>query len=220
MFPGCATGTLTERIADLMCRQLIRQADFYIDLHSGGPDTDIPTLTGYIHEDTAAGQQSLAGAQAFGTPVIWAHPPPVPPGRTLSSAHAAGIPCLYTETPGGGRAGREAINVYVQGVLNVMSLLGMRPIPCPHHQPVHHLWGDGNLDHLIAAPSAGLFESATELLADIQAGQCIGHIRDVYGRIQEEVTSPRDGVLLLLRHTPTVATGEGLAFVTGRFPPA
>jgi hypothetical protein len=39
----------------------------------------------------------------------------------------------------------------------------------------------------------------------------------VYGREQSEVVSPRDGVLLLLRHTPTVMVGGGLAFVTGRF---
>lgn len=217
VFPGSATGTLTERIADVMYRQLIRHADFYIDLHSGGPESDIPTLVGYIHEDTPAGQQSLEGAKAFGTSVIWGHPPPVPPGRTISVAHAAGIPCLYTETPGGGRAGREAITVYAQGILNIMSMLQMRPAPCPVKQPTHHLWGDGNLDYLVAAQSAGLFESETELLADVQAGQRLGCVRDVYGREQSEVVSPRDGVLLLLRHTPTVMLGEGLAFVTGRF---
>lgn len=217
VFPGTDTGTLTARIAYVMYRQLIRHADFYIDLHSGGPHSDIPTLVGYIHEDTPAGRQSLAGAQAFGTSVIWGHPPPVPPGRTITAAHAAGIPCLYTETPGGGRAGREAITLYAQGILNIMSMLQMQPGTSLPTRVTHHLWGDGNLDHLITAPAAGLFAREMDLLTDVKAGQRIGCVRDVYGREQSAVVSPRDGILLLLRHTPTVMVGEGLAFVTGRY---
>lgn len=215
--PGSPTGTVTERIAHVLCSRLIQHADFFIDLHSGGPDMDIATLVGYIHEDTPAGRLSLAAGQAFGVPVLWGHPPPVPPGRTISAAHAAHIPCLYTETPGGGRAGIAAVDIYVQGVLNVMALLEMRAGLRRVSPAIHHLWGDGNLDHLIAAPCAGLFESETALLAEVATGQRIGVIRDVWGWIQEEVVSNRDGILLLLRNTPTVNAGDGVAFVTGRY---
>ena len=116
------------------------------------------------------------------------------------------FPACIQKHRGGGRAEREAIAVYAQGILNIMSMLQMRPVPYPVKQPTHHLWGDGNLDYLIAAQSAGLFESETELLADVQAGQRLGCVRDVYGREQSEVVSPRDGVLLLL---PTYTYGDG-----------
>ena len=42
--------------------------------------------------------------RVFGAPVLWGHPPPVPPGRTLSAALELGEPCLYTEAAGAGRA--------------------------------------------------------------------------------------------------------------------
>lgn len=214
--PGSASGTLTQRLAYVLCSQLIQHSDFYIDLHSGGPDSDIPTLVGYIHEESPIGRQSLAGAIAFGVPVIWGHPPPVPPGRTVSVAHEAGIPCLYTETPGGGRAGPEAIELYAQGVLNVMTMLEMRLGNLTAEEPKYHLLGDGNLDNLITAPCSGLFESELPLLSDLSCSQAIGTISDVRGRPQCSVASEQDGVLVLLRNTATVNAGDGLAFITGR----
>lgn len=214
--PGSPTGSLTQRIANVICSQLILRSSFFIDLHSGGPDSDIPSLVGYIHEETQTGKQSLAGALAFGMPVIWGHPPPVPLGRTISVAYGAGIPCLYTETPGGGRAGEEAVELYAQGVLNVMSLLKMYPGKLPEQKPAYHLLGDGNLDNLIAAPCDGIFESENPLLADILTGQAIGSVRDVFGRYLCPVVSNRDGILVVLRNRATVNAGDGLAFVTGR----
>ncbi len=215
--PGSPDGTLTQRIANLLCQKLILQSDFYIDLHSGGPDTDIATLVGYIHEESPAGRQSMAAAKAFGVPVVWGHPPPVPPGRTISVAYEAGIPSLYTETPGGGRAGPVAIEHYVQGVSNVMSFLGMCPEAKRPQGPTLHLLGDGNLDFLISAASAGMFESEVALLEPVKKGQRLGAIRDVFGRELRAVESNRDGILLLLRNNPSVNVGDGVAFVTGTY---
>lgn len=215
--PGSSGGTLTQRIANVLCQQLILRADFYIDLHSGGPNTDISTLVGYIHEDSSAGRQSMAAAKAFGVPVVWGHPPPVPPGRTISVAYEAGIPSLYTETPGGGRAGPVAIEHYAQGVSNVMSLLGMCPEAEVPQGSALHLMGDGNLDFLISATSAGIFESEVALLETVKKGQRLGVIRDVFGQERRAVESNRDGILLLLRNSPAVDVGDGVAFVTGTY---
>lgn len=215
--PGKPDGTLTQRIADVLCRQLVLQSDFYIDLHSGGPDMDLPTLVGYVHDESPAGRQSRAAAQIFGVPVIWGHPSPVPPGRTISVAHEAGIPSLYTETAGGGRAGPVAVELYTRGVLNVMSWLGMYSGEAASRESRLHLWGDGDLDFLISAPCAGLFESEAVLLEEVAQGHRIGSIRDVWGRELCAVPSNRDGILVLLRNTPTVHAGEGVAFVTGRY---
>ncbi len=92
VFPGDPTGSITQRIADLIATKILPNADFYIDLHSGGMMYDIPTLAGYIHHQSELGTKSLAGAQAFGAPVLWGHPFPISPGRTLSSAVELGVP--------------------------------------------------------------------------------------------------------------------------------
>lgn len=85
VFPGDAHGTITEKIACFLTEKLLKSADFLIDLHSGGIAARIPTLIGYIRSDDERGKRTLAGAEAFGTSVMWGHPLPVPPGGALPS---------------------------------------------------------------------------------------------------------------------------------------
>lgn len=238
-FPGNAKGTVTERIAHWMTEQLLRRADFYIDLHSGGIAADIPTLVGYIHDDGELGQHSRAAAEAFGAPVLWGHPLPLPPGRTISAATELGVPSLYTEAPGGGYARPADVDLFVRGVRNVMCHLGMMYCGCDGNRSfylaensdshsehsidsvpdpqtcTHDLFGDGNLDVVVAAPVAGYFRAAVTLLDGVVAGQCLGAIYDFTGEQLAEVISQRDGVVIMLRRLHRVNVGDGVAQVTG-----
>jgi len=214
-FPGTASGTITARIAHWITEELLRHADFYIDLHSGGIAAEIPTLVGYIHDSGELGHRSRAAAEAFGTPVLWGHPLPTPPGRTISAATDLGVPSLYTEAPGGGYARAADVAAYVQGVINVMRHLAMmdgepEPQPC-----THDLFGDGNLDVVIGAAVAGYFRADVPLLAEVVAGQQLGAIYDFAGETLAAVVSDRDGVVIMLRRLHRVNVGEGLAQVTG-----
>ena len=215
VFPGDADGTITQRIAYWLTQRLIKPADLLIDLHSGGIDTNIPTLIGYLHSDNDLGQRSQAAAKAFGAPVLWGHPPPVPPGRTVSAATSFDIPWLYTETPGGGRSTPDAVACYIDGVLNVMKHFGMLPGQPQPRQMTHHLIGDGNLDFVTSAPAAGFFRPDVGLLDEVKAGQRLGTILDFFGQPTAEVTADRDGVVILLRRLPKVHVGTSLAQVTG-----
>ncbi len=215
-FPGDASGTITQRIADWLTEALLRHADFYIDLHSGGVAYDIPTLIGYIHDAGELGQRSRAAAAAFGAPVLWGHPLPMPPGRTISAATDLGVPSLYSEAPGGGYARPADVATFAQGVINVMCHLGImagdpEPQPC-----THDLFGDGNLDVVTAAPVAGYFRAAVALLDEVATGQTLGAIYDFAGAVQADVLSERAGVVIMLRRLHRVQVGEGLAQVTGR----
>lgn len=216
VFPGDADGTITQRIAYWLAHKLIKKADFFIDLHSGGPETNIPTLIGYLHSNDAPGPQSQAAARAFGAPVLWGHPPPVAPGRTCSAATDFGVPWLYTETPGGGRATPDDVDCYVEGVLNVMKHLGMVPGQPQPRPTTHHLMGDGNLDVVISAPAAGFFRPDIALLDEVSAGQRLGTVLDFFGQEKAEITADRDGVVILLRRLPRVDVGDSLAYVMGR----
>ena len=215
VFPGDPEGTITQRIAYWLAHRLIQPADCFIDFHSGNEDFDIPTLVGYLHGEDALGRQAQAAARAFGAPVLWGHPPPVPPGRSVSAANSFGVPWLYTETPGGGRSTPEDVTCYVEGAINVMKHLEMLPGE-PQPRPVtHHLIGDGNLDVVISAPAAGFFKSEVDLLEEVRAGQRLGTIRDFFGQTKAEVVTQRNGRVILLRKRPRVEVGAGLAQVTG-----
>lgn len=216
VFPGDRHGTITQRIAYWMTEKLLKHADFYIDLHSGGIAYNIPTLIGYIRDDGPLGQASLAGACAFGVPVLWGHPLPIAPGRTVSAATDLGVPSLYTEAPGGGYARSVDVATFTQGVINIMRHLGMLT-GAPQPQPVtHHLIGHGDLDSVISAQAAGYFRAEVELLAEVDVGQRLGVVQDFAGEVVQEVRADQAGVVVMLRRLHRVHVGEGLAHITGR----
>ena len=216
VFPGSQTGTLTEQIAYWLTHKFLSAADFFIDLHSAGIVGDIPTLAGYVHSDDDVGRRSLAGARVFGAPVLWGHPPPVPPGRSISAATDLGVPCLYTEAAGAGRARPEDVDCFTQGVLNVMHHLDMlagEPAPAP---PAEHLVGDGNMDEVMSAPMAGYFRPNVELLQEVQTGQLVGTIHDPLGTLLAQLHAESDGIVIMRRGVHRVLAGDGLIHLTNR----
>ena len=216
VFPGSETGTLTQRIAHWLTVKLISAADLFIDLHSAGIVGDIPTLAGYIHSDDDVGRRSLAAARVFGAPVLWGHPPPVPPGRTLSAALELGVPCLYTEAPGAGRARPQDVDCFTRGVRNVMRHLDMLEGEPESAPPTLHLLGDGNMDEVMSAPAAGYFRPHVELLDEVQTGQVVGTIHDPLGNVLAELRAEKDGIVIMRRGLHRVLSGDGLIHLTGR----
>ena len=216
VFPGSETGTLTQRIAYWLTSKFISAADFFIDLHSAGVVGDIPTLAGYIHSDDDMGRRSLAAARVFGAPILWGHPPPIPPGRSITAALELGVPCLYTEAAGAGRARPDDVDCFTRGVLNVMQHLNMlagEPAAAPTPQ---HLLGDGNMDEVMSAPMAGYFRPRVELLQEVQSGQLVGTIHDPLGAVLAELHAEKDGIVIMRRGVHRVHSGDGLIHLTNR----
>ena len=217
VFPGDAHGTITRRIAYWLTHKIIKHADFFIDLHSAGSESNIPTMIGYRHSEDELGQKARAAAHAFGAPVMWGHPPPGTLGRSISAATNYGVPWLYTESPGGGRAGPDDVACYIHGVLNVMKHLGMIPGEPYPQSTTHHLVGDGNLDVVISASAAGSFRPQVALLDEVSTGQRLGIVEDFFGRVLGEVSADRDGTIIFLRRLPRVNAGDGLVQITGKY---
>lgn len=216
VFPGSETGTLTEQIAYWLTQKFFSAADFFIDLHSAGVVMDIPTLAGYIHSDDDVGRRALAAAQVFGAPVLWGHPPPIPPGRSITAATELGVPCIYTEAAGAGRARPEDVDCFMRGVLNVMHHLDMLPGQPAAIPPYQHLLGDGNMDEVLSAPMAGYFRPHVELLQEVQTGQLVGTIHDPLGNTLTELHAQDDGIVIMRRGLHRVHGGDGLIHLTNR----
>ncbi len=216
VFPGDSNGSVTQRIAHWITERLLKGADLLIDLHSGGVTYHMPTLVGYSHSEDELGRRSLAAARAFGAPVLWGHPPPVPPGRSISAAVDLRVPWLYAEAAGGGFARPEDVALYRDGVLRVMQELDMLEGE-PEPRPVtHHLIGSGDLDRVILAPVAGYYRTEVGLLDGVKAGQRLGTVQDLLGRVTAEIRADRDGLVIMLRRLARVQVGDGLAHLTSR----
>jgi len=94
--PGHADGSPTERVAAALA-DLIRSADRYIDLHTGGTELAVFPLVGYMMvSDPAVLEEQRRMARAFNLPVVWGSSAELE-GRSLSIARDAGVPAIYTE---------------------------------------------------------------------------------------------------------------------------
>jgi predicted deacylase len=215
IFPGRGGGTLSERLAHHLSELLIARADFFIDLHSAGINYLIPPMVGYGISDTEQGRMAAEAAEAFGTPVVWGHPGPVPPGRTISEADRRGIPWLYVEATGGARIRSEELRYYTSGLFNLLRYLGMLPGKVGQSHVEYRLVGDGNIDQAITCTSAGFFVSSVRALERVADGQVIGVVRDMFGATLEEVRSKQEGFVILLRALPIVNPGDTVCVVTG-----
>ena len=214
IFPGDENGTPTERIAHRVAHDVIDRADFVIDLHSSGTHMIMPMLVGYDAGDTDAGRRSREAAFAFGAPVVWAHPD-LSPGRTVSRAWERGIPWLYTESPGGGWLDTESAGHYIRGVTNVMKVMGILPGAVEAGEPTHHLCGSGDVDGSLTASRAGYLVRDVEILDRVERGHVLGRVLAPDGSVVEEVRSPMDGVVIMMRMSPSVMPGTNVFMVTG-----
>ena len=214
VFPGDINGTITRQIAGWLSQKLLTNADFLIDLHTGGIAYELPTLIGYAHDSGELGTASQNAAAAFGAPVMWGHPLPLPAGRSISTATAMGIPSLYTEAAGGGRCDPDAVACFRDGVMNVLAHLGMINVEPNRRRLTHHFVGDGNLDTVIQAPVAGFFQREVTLLENVNKRQRLGAILDPTGVELAPVEADQDGVIIMLRGIPLVQAGDGIAHIT------
>jgi predicted deacylase len=211
-FPGDPTGGPTERLADALRRHVIDGSDLFVDLHSAGTAYAMPLLVGWTDDGCAACAASRRAAEAFAAPVLWRHPGPVPAGRTLSAAHAAGIPSIYAEAAGGGTVTAAHVEAYVAGVRRVLALLGLLDsddaAPPP---PSRRLVGEGNLDvPAMTAPFDGVCEMFVAPLDSIEPGQHVATVTDPLTGVHAEVISPAAGVVVLARRGARVARSENL----------
>jgi len=214
--PGRSDGSITERIAHALSG-LIRSADLYIDLHSGGVALEILPLVGYmLHDDPAVLDTQRRMARAFNVPVVWGTTASLD-GRSLSVARDARVPAIYAEWGGGGRCNPSGVAAYVEGCLGVMAAEGMLDRP-PRPSVVEHVVeddrpGSGHLQVCHPSPMAGLFEPAVRLGQNVRVGDAIGQVSDALGDRSATIESTKEGIVLCLRSLAHVSEGDSLAVV-------
>ncbi|HVC92775.1 MAG TPA: M14 family metallopeptidase [Pirellulales bacterium] len=212
--PGSDDGSVTQRTAAALSR-LIRGADFYIDLHTGGALFDISPLAGYVlHGDSAVLECQRRMARAFDLPIRWGTSPQLE-GRSLSVARDASVPAIYTEFGGGGGCRPEATAAYVEGCLNVAGLLGLidRPVSASRERYVveDHRPQSGYLQIQHPAPCDGFFESRVSLGQAVRCGEPLGRVVDAWGDSPIDVPAAHEGTVLFLRVQPPVQAGDPFA---------
>jgi predicted deacylase len=221
--PGQIDGSITHRTAHFLS-ELIRTADFYIDLHTGGTALALIPLAGYgLHQDAEILETQRRMARAFNLPFMWGTTPTLN-GRSLSVARDAGVPAIYVEYGGGAGFNAAAVADLTAGCLNVMAELKMldRPIPPRRKQEVVEdpSQQSGYLQINYPSPLSGIFEPAATLGRSIELGEVIGRVTDPNTGASVAIGAEKAGLLLMLRALPRVRVGDALATIVPRQSPA
>jgi predicted deacylase len=221
--PGRPDGSITERTAHALSA-LIRQADAYIDLHTGGTELAVYPLAGYVlHLDARVLETQRRMARAFNLPVVWGTSPELD-GRSLSVARDAGVPAIYCEYLGSASCSDEGVADYEEGCLNVMAELGMIDRIQPKSRVEHHIEdprpASGYLQIQNPSPLDGCFEPAVALGDMVEAGQSLGAVTSLLGNERAPVPAGNAGIVLTLRTFPRVRAGDMVAVVAELLPPS
>lgn len=192
VFPGDAVGTCSEQIADWVFRNIISQADYYVDLHGGDLiEALVPFTIFFRSGNEQVDARSLEMAKIFGIHYLVSS---VNPGSTIAAAACAGIPSILTESGGQGIWTAEQVADHTNGLHRLMTHLEMVPGSAPEPTPFtlleQFLW--------VRSEHEGFWYPQVSVGATVHAGQELGSIKDWEGNVLQTGLSPAAGTVLFI----------------------
>ena len=217
VFPGKADGTLSERVAEVITREVIARATHVVDLHCGDGNESLRPYSYWITSgDPKVADAGKAMALAFGLDhIVVDSGRPTDPAASVYLSNTAitrGKPALTTETGGMAVVDEGSIKLVQNGVAGLLRHLGMRKEgPTAVAAPV---WIEPS--EVLRASVTGLFFPAVDRGQAVKKGAPIGRVTDFYGQTVERIVAPFDGEVLYVIATPPITKGEPVAMVGAR----
>ena len=212
--PGSSNGTITE-IAASHISALVKEADYFIDMHTGGLSYEIYPLAGYmLHPSPEVLKKQQEMAIAFNLPLVWGTDSR-PEGRTLSVARDAEVPAIYVEYGGGTGTRSNVVQAYKSGVINVLRYLNMLKDPiiqieCDKYWIEDYRQDSGYLQGKMPSPVDGIFVANVKIGDMIKAGEVFGKVIESISGKQVDLYADIDGLVFLLRTIVKVKPGDAL----------
>ena len=214
VYPGQADGTVSQRIAYAITREVIEKADYVLDLHCGDGNE---SLRPYVYQ-AVTGEEKMDAAiarlvLAFGIDhILVDRNRPKDPAQSLycsTTAITRGKPAVTIESGLLGRSDVESVDRIVYGVRGVMRELKMtKDGPPPVGNPVY-------LDPaaVIVSPATGILYPLVERDQMVAKGTVLARITDFFGIEIALVESPLAGKVLYVVATPPIVKGQPVACV-------
>jgi hypothetical protein len=214
VFPGKADGTLSERIADVITREVIARATHVVDLHCGDGNESLRPYSYWITSgDPKVADAGKAMALAFGLDhIVVDGGRPTDPAASVYLSNTAitrGKPALTTETGGMAVVDDGSIKLVENGIAGLLRHLGMRKEGPP--AVTAPVWIEPS--EVLRAGVTGLFYPAVERGQAVKKGAAIGRVTDFHGQTVERVVAPFDGEVLYVIGTPPITKGEPVAMI-------
>lgn len=211
VFPGDPEGTVSQRVAYVLKKEVVDRCDFLIDMHCGdGNEALIPYTYWMITGNKELDELSKKMALAFGIKYII-----IDQSRTDDPTDSKYLgntavlhekPAITTESGYLGKTDEESIARNTKGIFGVMRLIGMiEGEPEMVRDPV---WIDKY--QVVYSEADGLFYPQTEMGYYAKKGEIMGYLTDYLGNVIHELRAPFSGIVLYIINTPPANKGEPL----------
>ncbi len=192
VFPGKADGTASEQVAHWVFQNVMKQADYYVDLHGGDLiEALVPFTIFYRSGNKEVDETSLEMAKVFGIHYLVRSETP---GSAYSSAASAGIPSILAEAGGQGIWPPEDVARLTGGMNRLMRhlkiLAGPEPEPLPYTLLDQFLW--------LRSAHEGFWYPTVAVGDTVKKGQTLGDVKNCEGDILQTAVSPADGRVLFI----------------------
>ncbi|MEW6242790.1 MAG: succinylglutamate desuccinylase/aspartoacylase family protein [Bacillota bacterium] len=211
-FPGMEDGPATARMAYIITREVLRTADYALDLHGGGNALQLLPYTAF-HQEGDAGARSRELAEAYGFDLMlktqerkgWVA------GTFYAEITARGVPAVLAEAGYEGRLDEKYVTAHFEGLMNVMRALGM--IDGDVRKSEKPCVVAGNEAVCVRANRGGILKRTVTAGQLVEKDETLAYIVDFFEETLEIKRSPRSGVVLDLRTKPLVNQGDMIAFI-------
>lgn len=201
-FPGRAKGSIAARLANTFFNQIVSKSDYGIDLHTGAINRpNLPQIRGKFDDE-----RTLEMAKAFGVPVIV--DANFIDGTLRACAADLGMPVVTYEAGEALRFDEISIRAGLQGILNVMRLIGMLPAKRNRKKPVNPVLA--NSTSWVRAPYSGIVNTKIKLGHSVSKGEYLATISDPLGDTVENMTAPFSGIVIGRSNLPLTHEGDAL----------
>lgn len=220
VYPGVKEGTLSQRIAYTITREVIERADYLVDLHCGDGNESLRPYSYWMPiNDPKVDEPSKALAIAFGmNHIVIDRERPKDREASLYCSNTAvtrGKPAITIESGGMGIAyDEEDIATVEHGVQNILRHLKM--IEGKVEIPAKIVWYDPA--EVLRFPEnlpvkSGTFFPLAKKSQMVEKNTLLGYVTDFFGKKIYELRAPFAGEVLYIIGTPPISAGEPLAFV-------
>ncbi len=201
-FPGLKNGSLASQLAYKFMQEIVMKSDFGIDLHTGAFHRhNYPQIRANVSDE-----RTLELAQIFNAPAIVNSN--LRDGSLRAAVSSLNIPVILFEGGEALRFDEEAIEVGLNGILNVMTAIGMiesRKIKISRRKIFV-----ARSSSWLRAPNSGIHTSHCKLGKIVKKGDILGEISNPFGDHKIFVKAHETGMIIGVSMLPLANQGDAL----------
>ena len=205
VFPGKKDGSLAEKIAYVISGEFQARADYCFDLHGGDLHEELPPYVYYAGAGPEAVQQKSRELAGFLRAAYLVKSEAA--GASVSAAFVHRVPSLLIERGGRGLWSKEEVEDYKADIKNLLRYVGLLAgkARLPEQKAIELSGASTPL-----SSEEGCWHPAVKLGEQVEKGQKLGEVRNLFGAKVEEIFAPIGGVVIYMAVSLAINKGDPL----------